>query len=88
MVDFTVPSSAPGRYVIVVHCRNCVSGGSTFSAVGDFRVIRPSTLPTTGLGERRFLWLGSLLCLFGALMFIRSRVNTNDELVSEDQGKA
>ena len=64
-VDFNIPQIAPGRYVLVVHCRNCAGDGSTFSAVGDLEVLG-SALPVTGRVPTGWLIIGSLLLLSGA----------------------
>lgn len=47
-IRFSVPNRPAGDYVTVAYCRGCTEGGSTFSAIGTFRILGPGKMPATG----------------------------------------
>lgn len=62
-----VPNVAPGRYVTVVYCEGCDAheDGTSFSAIGRFRVVRGSALPETGSSQGIFILFVGSLCTSG-----------------------
>lgn len=67
---FTVPNVEPGKYVAMLHCRGCGSGGASLTALGRFRVTAGSQLPATGSDPR------NLVVAAGALMAVGQIVMT------------
>lgn len=72
-VRFVVPRVAPGRHAVVVHCKSCASGGTTFSAVGDLKVLSAPALPITGHDLGLLLGFATVLLLLGATMVLNPR---------------
>lgn len=71
---FTVPNVGPGKYVAVLHCRGCGSGGSSLTALGRFRVTTGLQLPATGSGPRMLVVAGGALMVVGQIVMTLSRV--------------
>ena len=75
---FTVPSVEPGKYVAVLHCRGCGSGGASLTALGRFRVTAGSQLPATGSDSRILLVTAGALMVVGQIVMTFSRRSRRD----------
>ena len=78
---FTVPNVEPGKYVAVLHCRGCGSGGASLTALGRFRVTAGSRLAATGPQLGMFavaagLLLGAGQVLVGLVYLVRRRAQS------------